>query len=1179
MKKHIRGIGAIIAGCMLLTDTMAVAGAEPAAVTLFEADVNEAGSDTVANVSFEVSNETDTTVYEAAAEDEADTFDHLYEKRGRDLTGSERKVYDGLSELAAQVADGKQASAVLELTLGDLEELTEFSLADLDVTAFKEGEVFTAETQKALEAGFSVDMNKVMTALLADEPYALYWYDEGHADAATVTYSFTGTVSEDGDVLTLDDTSRISVSLMVSAAYSASGEAGTTDVNKTETAKVSKAVKDRANAIVSDAGKLDPAPYEYLPDHKRMEYYMTRIHALAEYDDTAADPGALQLTNVLGSDDETKTTSRGLARAFKYLCDLTEFRSGWTAVSTVTGTVTYDGKTEDHTWNLVQMDDGKVYLADTALCDTDEVGENKVAEELTYPGGLFMVGTADGSPEAGYVFVPNGKNVIYRYDETTKNLYEDDELKVAAAGVYAVPDKPQEEPGVQVTGVTLTSEDTKTKELDYRLGMDTPKPLKVSVKPDNAADTDFTLTSSNESAVTVERSEDTGVLTLAGVGVSKITVTTSDGNYSDTLFVTVRYATPAAKEQGDDLGGLEPGGTYKIAVGKGAATEYTADSEKGSIPIPAEWRNKSISIVRADAVFDRLNSDAQILKIGKKAVVYDEESGVSIAWAEDEESYTYTGKAIKPAVVVYNESTTFAEKTDYVVKYKKNVNAGTAKVIVKASKKSKKLSKKFYKELPFEIVARDINEGVEAPAIFVYSGKKAKPFLLFGKKKLTAGKDFEYDTTATYEENGSVAVTGIENFTGERTVEVYIRTKKAGKLKAKEFKGEDYEPLVYDGTEQYPEVTVYDPKGGKDEDGMPAKVLEEGKDYLIGWPMNCTDAGTHKYTIYGIGEDYAGTVTKSYKIKGVKLWEKKEDIEWPTNMEKDEETGKIEYDTYPYDAGGVTLEDDDSLFGLDKGTDYTIKYSGNKKLGVATYTIKFKKNYGRTKSLKGKFKIVPADIAADAGATLYLPPQCFAGDPGTYAATPYVVCDNEYGSLLKKGKDYTIRYFLDEKRSDDKEITKDRPVTAEDLDGKTGITIYATATGKGKYDKESSIAGSYTLYNITPAMPVVNLAKDVKVTCRSIFYKGTRIDPTSDQTESGHLIDTVQIKRDGEWTELSGDELENFRNAVTVELIGANNLKVGNAALIIMGRNTPVTETPFFFGAQKTKFKIKKNTG
>nr|MCR5178298.1 Ig-like domain-containing protein [Lachnospiraceae bacterium] len=730
------------------------------------------------------------------------------------------------------------------------------------------------------------------------------------------------------------------------------------------------------------------------------------------------------------------------------------------------------------------------------------------------------------------------------------------------------------EPGKQVMGVNLASPDTKTKDLNYRLGMDVPKPVTVTVTPADAANPDFELSNVNESVITAEKAEEGSDLNITpvGVGVSKITVTTEDGNFSDTMTVTVRHTTPAAKEQGDYIGGLTPEATYSVGIYNGNMSPFTAD-ENGQIPILPEWRSKTIGIIRTDAVFTRLNSDTQSLKINRKAIAYDPESGVSVAFDDSEdEVFIYTGRKIKPKVIVYNEARTFAEKTDYVVTYKNNLKVGTARVIVKAAKKSKTLSKKFKQTFTFEIVPHDISEGVEAPAVYIESGKKAKPFLLFGKKKLTAGKDFDYDKSRVFTENGSITVTGIINFTGELPVDVVIRTQKPRKFKAKIFKDEDYEPLTYDGSEQYPDITVYDPKEGM-EDGLPVKVLSEGTDYIIGWPMNCTDAGKHKYTIYGIGEEYSGTITKSYSIRGVKLWESKEDIDWPTYMEKDEETGKYEYEELPYRPGGVTIDDDDSLFGLEKGVDYTISYSNNKKPGIAKYSIKFKKNYGRTKSISRKFRIVKASIAADAEASLILSSQYFDGSDGTYAATPYVVCDDERGSLLKKGKDYIMHYYLDEKHSPDREITKERPVTAGDFGDKAFITIYATAVGKGKYDPETSIANSYRLYRTPPAEPAIDLARDVKVVCRPVDYKGVRIEP------SPELIDSVEICRDGVWTFLTGDELEDFKTAVTVDLACANNLNAGTASLIITGRNNAGSETPFFYGSKKVSFKIKKSVG
>ena len=59
-------------------------------------------------------------------------------------------------------------------------------------------------------------------------------------------------------------------------------------------------------------------------------------------------------------------------------------------------------------------------------------------------------------------------------------------------------------------------------------------------------------------------------------------------------------------------------------------------------------------------------------------------------------SYTYNGKARKPAVTVKLGKKKLKKNKDYTVKYNKNKNAGTAKVTIKA-KKAKKGKKAKYK--------------------------------------------------------------------------------------------------------------------------------------------------------------------------------------------------------------------------------------------------------------------------------------------------------------------------------------------------------------------------------------------------------------------------------------------------------------------------------------------------
>ena len=88
-----------------------------------------------------------------------------------------------------------------------------------------------------------------------------------------------------------------------------------------------------------------------------------------------------------------------------------------------------------------------------------------------------------------------------------------------------------------VTGVELNKSAT-------LLGLAERKPLVATVSPADAGDKSLTWTSSNESAVTVDQN---GYITAVAAGTSTITVTTTDGGFTDTCAVTVKEL---------------PGGTY-----------------------------------------------------------------------------------------------------------------------------------------------------------------------------------------------------------------------------------------------------------------------------------------------------------------------------------------------------------------------------------------------------------------------------------------------------------------------------------------------------------------------------------------------------------------------------------------------------------------------------------------
>ena len=136
---------------------------------------------------------------------------------------------------------------------------------------------------------------------------------------------------------------------------------------------------------------------------------------------------------------------------------------------------------------------------------------------------------------------------------------------------------------------------------------------------------------------------------------------------------------------------------------------------------------------------------------------------------------------------------------------------------------------------------------------------------------------------------------------------------------------------AYDGKAKTPSVTVK--VGGK--------TLKKDTDYTVSYSNN-TKIGTAKVTITGKG-NYTGSISKTYSIKNNF---KKATISGISNKSY---TGKNITQSITVKYNGKTLKN---------GTDYTVFYSNNKKVGTATVKITGKGSY--TGTITKTFKINPA---------------------------------------------------------------------------------------------------------------------------------------------------------------------------------------------------------------------------
>ncbi|WP_337789704.1 fibronectin type III domain-containing protein [Ruminococcus bicirculans (ex Wegman et al. 2014)] len=136
---------------------------------------------------------------------------------------------------------------------------------------------------------------------------------------------------------------------------------------------------------------------------------------------------------------------------------------------------------------------------------------------------------------------------------------------------------------------------------------------------------------------------------------------------------------------------------------------------------------------------------------------------------------------------------------------------------------------------------------------------------------------------------------------------------------------------AYDGKAKKPGVTVK----------LNGKTLKSGTDYTVSYSNN-TKVGTAKVTITGKG-NYTGSVSKTYSIKNNF---KKATV---SGISTKAFTGKNITQSITVKYNGKTLKN---------GTDYTVSYSNNKKIGTAAVKIAGKGSY--TGTVTKTFKINPA---------------------------------------------------------------------------------------------------------------------------------------------------------------------------------------------------------------------------
>lgn len=297
-------------------------------------------------------------------------------------------IYTALETAVEKIASGEESSSVVTITVS-------YAYSDLGTSSFSDAwDAFCA----------ALDSQTIISYLLYDHPYELYWFDKTKSTSISYGASSSGT----NLIVT------VAFTFTVATGYQLDGSTTTVDSSKVTAAQA--AVKN-AQTIVST--------YANYSNWDKLTAYKDEICSLTSYDGTTTEETPYgdiwQLVYVFDGDEETKVVCKGYSKAFQYLCDL----SGLYCL-TVSGYMAGGTGSGSHMWNVVYLD-GVNYLVDVTNSDAGSVGQD---------GGLFMVddedavqildGTETYSYCYGYVFYVNNQTITYTYGSTTLALYGGD---------------------------------------------------------------------------------------------------------------------------------------------------------------------------------------------------------------------------------------------------------------------------------------------------------------------------------------------------------------------------------------------------------------------------------------------------------------------------------------------------------------------------------------------------------------------------------------------------------------------------------------------------------------------------------------------------------------------------------------------------------------------------------
>lgn len=361
--------------------------------------------------------------------------------------GISQRVYNEIVKHGQKIAAGEEDETLIEVDIQDMFEGKQaWDAQDLGmsepiiVETDGNGNIIGGNVNDAI-AGWrekcfgDVDVAELKNAALRDKPEYFFWIDSIYGmsygcENFNVNYNY-----EKQEFEIVPNGIRVVVQLYVSRDYADENSYELIDgyevYTKTDKDKIKSinVAADNAKQVVTDASELK--------DIEKLAYYRDAICNYTNYNYEAADGkyyidygDPWQLIYVFDGNEETNVVCEGYAKAFKYLCDMTAFDNSDIYAYIVSGLATLGSGSGSgpHMWNLLHMDDDRVYLADVSTCDgIDEPGKNVDKKPFLVPAAL-------GNVEDGFLITTGTESWYhfeYIYDEDTRAMYSDEELKLS----------------------------------------------------------------------------------------------------------------------------------------------------------------------------------------------------------------------------------------------------------------------------------------------------------------------------------------------------------------------------------------------------------------------------------------------------------------------------------------------------------------------------------------------------------------------------------------------------------------------------------------------------------------------------------------------------------------------------------------------------------------------------